>query len=69
MLVTIKYMVVFIKTIMNEVNYLSPCHQEEADTYIVIHVMQARSASHTNASNRIVDSDSVLVIDVALSTI
>ena len=28
LLFTIRYMVVFIKTIVNKVNYISPCHQE-----------------------------------------
>ena len=38
LLVTIRYRVVFIKTIVNEVKIIIHCHQEEADTYICIHI-------------------------------
>ena len=56
----------FVKIILNEVNYISLCHQEEADTFIFLHLKHGSSVSQKNVSTRIVDYDSVLVIDVAL---
>ena len=51
---------------LNEVKYISLCHQEETDTFIFLHVKHGSSDSQKNVSIRIVDYDSVLVIDVAL---
>ena len=53
-------------TLVNQDNYISLCQQEETDTHIFLHVKYASSVSHTRASIRAVDSDSVLMIDVAL---
>ena len=57
----------FIKITLNEINYISPCNEEEADIFIFLHIKHGSSVSQNkNVSIRIVDYDSVLVIDVAL---